>query len=117
MWVVAFAGLLWTVAAVVMLAGGVRGARHRAQMAADTAALAVVTREVWGFGDGCRFARRVVESARASLTACVLTPNDPASGVTAEVCVAVPFHGPPWLGDLRIQARARAGQSHEQERP
>ncbi|GAB3660243.1 hypothetical protein GCM10027589_21880 [Actinocorallia lasiicapitis] len=110
LWVVAVMGLVWTVAGVVMVAGGVRAARHRAQLAADSAALAVVTREVWGFGDGCRFARELTERNGAAMESCEIRGAAAGSGLGAEVKTAVMIRAPSWVGVLRVHAVARAGQ-------
>jgi len=96
-------GMLVSLSAV---AGVVRGvavtARHRAEMAADLAALAGATAVVDGYTSACGAADRVARSNGARLSRCVV------AGDVVEVLVvrAVPFGR---LGSWPASGRARAG--------
>lgn len=101
--VLAFMGLIWFVAVVVMMAGGVRVARHRAYAAADLAALAAASRAAEGSTDACRRARIVAAASGGRLSACELR------GAIAEVAVTVVVRVPAPVGVVRLDSRARAG--------
>jgi secretion/DNA translocation related TadE-like protein len=103
-------GAIWLLAVslVVVLAGAVisvRGlaalARHRAESAADLAALGAATHAVQGTTDVCGVARSVAASNAARLTSCAL------SGAVVTVTVRCPLSR--GLGHWQAQARARAG--------
>lgn len=82
--------------------GAVVVARHRAEAAADLAALAAATRAVAGQEVACRSAGGVAERMSAEVTACQLDGWDAVVHVTARA---------PWLVERfgRVQASARAG--------
>lgn len=102
---VASLGLLVVVVAatlVVLALGVVQVTRHRAEAAADLAALAAAHHALEGPEAACRAARQVVEAQRASLRDCTL------DGLDAVVRVTVPLPGR--LGPLGpVPAQARAG--------
>jgi secretion/DNA translocation related TadE-like protein len=79
-------------------------ARHRAQSAADLAALAAVGRLAAGQGTACGWAVSVAERVGASVTACAVEALDVV--VTVEVDVALGRWG---LGSARAAARAGPG--------
>ena len=94
----------WTVAALVALGGlvltigAVASARHRANSAADLAALAAAAYGPWGEEHACGLARWVTDRMSVRLTVCQLT----GWVVRVEVVAAVSGLG-------QVTARARAG--------
>lgn len=102
-WVLAFMGLVWTVGAAFMVAGGVRAARHRAYGAADLAALAAAAQAVEGPVPACRRAAQVAEGWGVRLSGCAVR------GMAAEVEVTARIRLPGPFGPLRFVSRARAG--------
>jgi secretion/DNA translocation related TadE-like protein len=108
-WVVGLIGLVWSCAITVMVAGGVRDARHRARLAADLAAIAAAARETSGHPGGCDEARRIAAEAGAQLDGCVLSPSITGLGTVADVTVTISLSGPSWVGVLHVPATARAG--------
>lgn len=118
-WLLGLMSVIWAVAGTVMVAGGVRAARHRAHAAADDAALAAAWHAVEGSEAACGLASRVARASDAVLTSCRLVgEDDPAGGglgaaglfgPVAEVSVEVTFRGPASIGTLRVPAHARAG--------
>ncbi|MET0233923.1 MAG: Rv3654c family TadE-like protein [Kibdelosporangium sp.] len=94
----------WVIAALVafggalMAIGAVASARHRANSAADLAALAAAANGPWGEEAACGQARWVVERMELRMTECRMT------GWIVRVEVEAAISG---LG--RITARARAG--------
>lgn len=118
-WVLALMALVWTFAVTVMVAGGVRAARHRAHTAADDAALAAASHAAEGQDAACGLAARIALASDTILTRCLLV-GDGASGrkgTTAEVSVELTYRGPPSLGTLRIPARARSGPAPPPDLP
>nr|WP_123669828.1 Rv3654c family TadE-like protein [Actinocorallia herbida] len=106
-WVMAVLGVVWSVGVVVMVGGGVRGMRKRAEMAADVAALAAAARTARGYADGCAVAGRVAEGTGAALTGCRVEGS---AGLPVRVEVEVVIRGrtlPGW--DLSVPAVSRAG--------
>lgn len=82
------------------------GTRHRAEQAADLAALAGATAVQRG-GDGCAEARRVAAANAGVLTGCRVVDD---GDVLVSVERAVPSVLARWLpGRSQAQARARAG--------
>lgn len=79
-------------------------ARHRAQAAADLAALAAAGRVGSGPQSACMWASSVATANRARLTACTLAELDVV--VTVEVAVALGRLG---IGSARAAARAGPG--------
>ncbi|MEU8513239.1 Rv3654c family TadE-like protein [Kitasatospora sp. NPDC048722] len=105
-WLVAFAMLGCSVFAATMAVGAVVVARHRAEAAADLAALAAADRLFLDPDGGCGRAVGIVAAQGAGLVSCVLDRDDDAVEVVAEVPVAgLPVRLP--VGPAR--ARARAG--------
>ncbi len=90
------AGLLATVLSAAVLT------RHRAEAAADLAALAAADAALQGRAAACARAGRVAAAGNAILVSCTL------ANVTAQVVVKVPGRGV--LGRLPpVSARSRAG--------
>ncbi|MFB4305105.1 Rv3654c family TadE-like protein [Actinomadura sp. GTD37] len=102
-WVVAFSALVWVVGVAAIAVGGVRGARHQGDAAADMAALAAAARVVEGGGSACALAGEIAAESGARLTRCRV------SGDVAEVSVTVRLKVPMGIGGLRVVSRARAG--------
>lgn len=93
---------LTAVFALLVAAGSAAVTRHRAESAADLAALAAATHAVSGADDPCGRARWVADRMRAELTACLL------DGWEVSVAVAV-RPGGPLIGFGQARAAARAG--------
>ncbi len=102
-WVVAFAAVVWVVGVAAIVVGGVRGARHRGDAAADMAALAGAARVAEGEGAACERARGVAAESGARLSRCRV------SGDVVDVSVIVPLKVPMGGAGLRVVSRARAG--------
>jgi secretion/DNA translocation related TadE-like protein len=101
--VLAFAVLVWVVGVAAVLVGGVRSARHRAETAADTAALAGAARVSDGGGAACARAKEIATESRARMLRCRVR------GEVVDVSVAVDITMPMGLKGRRIVSRARAG--------
>jgi secretion/DNA translocation related TadE-like protein len=108
LWVVAFMALLWCVGVLAVTVGSVRAARHRAEVAADLAALGAAARVADGRGAVCRVAAEVAADAGARLSGCSVRGR--IVDVTVELGLRVPFHP----GELRVASRARAGPAVSQ---
>jgi secretion/DNA translocation related TadE-like protein len=106
LWVVALIGLIWSMAAMAMIVGGVRAARHRAYAAADLAALAAAGHVADGERRACGLAGRIARESGARLRQCVF------HGRVANVVVAVEMRSVPGVGRMTATARARAGPVH-----
>ena len=102
-WVAAFAAIVWVTGVAAMAVGGVRGARHRGDAAADMAALAAAARVAEGGGSACVRARDIAAGSGARLSRCRI------KGGVAEVSVTVQVEVPMGIGGLRVVSRARAG--------
>ncbi|WP_168221190.1 Rv3654c family TadE-like protein [Actinomadura sp. WMMA1423] len=102
-WVLAFAGLVWVVGVAAILVGGVRGARHRGEAAADMAALAGAARVADGGAVACARAKEIAVESRAQVLRCRV------QGEVVDVSVAVDIVMPTGLKGRRIVSRARAG--------
>lgn len=102
-WTVALIGAVWTVAAMAMVVGGARAARHRAHAAADLAALAAAAHVAEGSERACLLAARVARDSQARLHQCEVR------GSVADVVVTSQVRSLPRLGRLTATARARAG--------
>ncbi|MBO2455520.1 hypothetical protein J4573_51180 [Actinomadura barringtoniae] len=96
-------GVVWFGAVVAMMVGGVRAARHRADAAADLAALAAAARVAEGTGVACRAATSIAADSGGRLSACRVR------GRIVDVSVFVMIRVPIAAGDLRVSSRARAG--------
>ncbi|WP_018683877.1 Rv3654c family TadE-like protein [Actinokineospora enzanensis] len=99
-WVAAVSAVLMSIFLLVLTLGAATVARHRAEAAADLAALAAAAHAVSGPEAACARARWVVERMGARLDACGL------DGWVAAVAVTV-RPGLPTAG--AASARARAG--------
>lgn len=119
-WLVTLMSVIWVAAGTVMVAGGVRAARHRAHAAADDAALAAASHAGEGAGGACGIALDVARASGAELVSCRLvgegelagyrpSADSASGGLIAEVSVEVTFRGPASIGTLRVPAQARAG--------
>ncbi|MEV4558356.1 Rv3654c family TadE-like protein [Kitasatospora sp. NPDC049285] len=104
-WLVALMMLGVAVFTACLLLGSVVAARHRAESAADLAALAAADRLLLDADGGCGRAARLTQAqGSATLVSCTVLPGQDA----VEVVVQVPVHGLPVpVGPAR--ARARAG--------
>ncbi|MFF5261977.1 Rv3654c family TadE-like protein [Actinomadura viridis] len=102
-WVVAFMALVWLVGVVAMSVGAIRAARHRADAAADLAALGAAARVPQGAEVACRVAREIVAGAGGRLAGCRLR------GEIVEVSVVLALNAPFEAGEIEIVSRARAG--------
>ena len=107
-WLLGCCALLLTVALVAMLRTDAVYARHRAEAAADLAALAAAGR-IGTTGDICAAARAVAQSNGATLLSCAPEPgSDARSGA---VVVRVRVHARlAIVGDRTVDASARAGR-------
>jgi secretion/DNA translocation related TadE-like protein len=107
-WVVSLCALLVVIATVVTVRGLAVLARHRAEAAADLAALAAAGRIGLG-GDACAAARRTAAANDATVTSCRLTvAADGRTGtVTIRVVGSVRL---PVVGRRAVTASARAGR-------
>ncbi|WP_422389379.1 Rv3654c family TadE-like protein [Actinomadura luteofluorescens] len=101
--VVGFAVVVWVVGISAVLVGGVRGARHRGEAAADMAALAGAARVADGRGVACARAREIAVGSGARVVRCRVR------GEVVDVSVAVDVTMPMGLKGRRIVSRARAG--------
>jgi secretion/DNA translocation related TadE-like protein len=105
-WVLVACLLTWAMAALALSIGGALVARHRAESAADLAALAGARALADGGAEGCADAARVAAATRTLLVAC-----DRLADGSLQVVVEAPLpqllarmsHLPP------ARARARAG--------
>ncbi|MFA1541612.1 Rv3654c family TadE-like protein [Actinomadura monticuli] len=102
-WVVAFAAIVWVAGVAAVAVGGVRGARHRGDAAADMAALAGAARVTEGGPSACARAGDIAARSGARLARCRV------SGEIVEVAVSVQLKVPMGVGRLRVVSRARAG--------
>lgn len=102
-WVVAFSSLVWVVGAAAIMVGGVRGARHRGDAAADMAALAGAARVSAGSGGACERAREIAVASGAEVSKCRV------QGDVVDVWVTVDLKVPMGMGNMRVVSRARAG--------
>jgi len=102
-WVLALSGILGVLGAAVVLVGAAAVARHRANTAADLAALAAAGRAALGEPGACTLAAEVARANAAGLDSCAVDGS-----AVVEVRVSVPVR----LGRLGVRsasARARAG--------
>ncbi|HST66114.1 MAG TPA: Rv3654c family TadE-like protein [Mycobacteriales bacterium] len=101
-WTVAFAGLIWLSCSAVLLYGGAVTGRHRAETAADLAALAAAVHVPDGQAAACAHAFAVAAVNGGSLRECRVVGDE----VEVEVARTVRLGG---LGVRTALARARAG--------
>ncbi|MGV9269921.1 Rv3654c family TadE-like protein [Kitasatospora sp. NPDC003701] len=105
-WLIAFAVLGCATFAATLSVGAVVGARHRAESAADLAALAAADRLLLDPDGGCGRAAGIAQAQAATLVACTVDREADAVEVVAEVRIGgVPVDLP--IGPAR--ARSRAG--------
>lgn len=102
-WVLALSGVLVSLGAAAVLIGAAVIGRHRAEAAADLAALAAAGRAVTGAADPCAAALAIASSNGAVLESCAVRP-----GAVVELRVTVEVALGP-LGRRRAHAAARAG--------
>ncbi|WP_241002702.1 Rv3654c family TadE-like protein [Streptomyces sp. CB01881] len=105
-WLVAFAVLGCAAFTAVLSVGAVIGARHRAESAADLAALAAADRLLLDVDGGCGRAAGIATAQAATVVSCTVDREADAVEVVAEVRVGgLPVRLP--VGPAR--ARSRAG--------
>jgi secretion/DNA translocation related TadE-like protein len=102
-WVLALSGVLLSFAAAAVLIGTAVAARHRAEAAADLAALAAAGSAVSGTADPCVAAASIASANGAVLESCTV---DPGAVVEIRVGVRVAMAS---LGVRWAHAYARAG--------
>ncbi|MEZ0069581.1 secretion/DNA translocation related TadE-like protein [Streptacidiphilus sp. MAP12-20] len=103
-------GLLLLVTLAATAALGVAGAvaaRHRAESAADLAALAAAGRLLLDPGEACAHAASIASAQGATLRACIIRADASEDSVEVEVTVPAPGGLVPGLPPAR--ARSRAG--------
>ncbi|MFF8769711.1 Rv3654c family TadE-like protein [Kitasatospora sp. NPDC015120] len=105
-WLLAFVLLGCLACTAALSVGAVVGARHRAESAADLAALAAADRLLLDADGGCRRAEAVAAAQAATMVACAVDREEDA----VEVVAQVPVTGlPPRLPVGPALGRARAG--------
>jgi secretion/DNA translocation related TadE-like protein len=104
-WTIAVALAVLAIGCAAMSLAAAVSLRHRAEAAADLAALAGATALRDG-GDGCAAALRVAVDNRARLSACMIAPD---ASVTVTVAVALPTGLRRWAAVDVVRAVARAG--------
>jgi secretion/DNA translocation related TadE-like protein len=101
-WAAAFVAVIWLGCSAALLYGGAVTGRHRAETAADLAALAAATHVPDGPASACAHAASVAAANGGSLRGCRLVGDD----VEVEVSRRLSLGG---LGVRSAVARARAG--------
>lgn len=114
-WVLGGCGLLLLVGSAGVLRTEAVLARHRAESAADLAALAAAGRIGVG-ADGCDAARAIATANGATLSRCSLdlAPDGRSGTVDVRVAASVSL---PVVGARTVTARARAGRLEPREEP
>jgi secretion/DNA translocation related TadE-like protein len=107
-WVLTCAVIVLLVGVLATLRSGAVLARHRAESAADLAALAAAGR-IGLDPDGCAVARSVAAANGASLTRCRLVLDPEGRSGTVDVTITLSVHLP-GVGTQRVLATARAGR-------
>jgi secretion/DNA translocation related TadE-like protein len=105
-WVLAVCLLTWSGTTAALSIGAAVVTRHRAESAADLAALAGARAAADGAGDPCAAANRVAEAMRARVAACDLLGDGSVQVVTV---IALPGLLAQWRGLPPARARSRAG--------
>lgn len=113
LWVIAWIGLVWTVALTLMTAGTVRANRHRAQLAADQSALTAATVLTAHGLDPCTRARHTARVSGAALRSCALDPENGIAAVTTVITLSDRTR----LPTIHITAKARAGPPQKSHDP
>jgi secretion/DNA translocation related TadE-like protein len=103
LWVLTFTAIIWLAGVSAMAVGGVRTARHRADAAADLAALAAAARVPEGGVAACARARSIAAESAARIARCVVEDG------TVDVSVTLVLRVPLGVGAVRVGSRARAG--------
>ncbi len=94
-------GLVLAAGSGAMVLAGAVAARHRAESAADLAALAAAQNVVYGVGQACSRAASVARAGGAGLQRCTVNQW------VVTVSVRIPLSGP--LAGMSARATARAG--------
>jgi secretion/DNA translocation related TadE-like protein len=102
-WVLALSGVLVSLGAAAVLVGSAVATRHRAEAAADLAALAAAADAASGAGGPCATASSIAVANGAVLEACTVLP-----GAVVQIRVGVRVTMGP-LGERWAHASARAG--------
>lgn len=102
-WLTGFMAVVWVIAVTAMTVGSVRAARHRADAAADLAALAGAARVAEGRAAACRAAEVIAAKSGGRLSGCGVR------GSVVEISVTVVLKVPIATDALRVSSRARAG--------
>jgi secretion/DNA translocation related TadE-like protein len=105
-WVLALCAVVWGAAMSATTVGAAVVARHRAESAADLAALAAARATALGGGDACAEAGRVANAVEAVLLDCVPAAD---GSVLVVAQVAMPGRVAHWADLPPARARARAG--------
>ena len=108
LWVLSGCVLLFLAGAVASARTEAVLARHRAETAADLAALAAATRLGTG-GDPCAAAQPIAAANGARLAGCRVRPAPGGRGGTVDVSVAVAVQLPV-IGSRQVLATGRAGR-------
>jgi secretion/DNA translocation related TadE-like protein len=110
-WVIACAALVLLIATVGVIRGTAVVARHRAEGAADLAALAAAARIGMAADDPgiCRAAGPIASANGATLTSCAASVDASGRSGTVVVRVEVTARLPGW-GQVRTTASAKAGR-------
>ncbi|WP_308198468.1 Rv3654c family TadE-like protein [Actinomadura terrae] len=103
LWVLAFTAIVWLAGVSAMAVGGVRTARHRAEAAADLAALAAAARVPEGAVAACAKARVIAAESGARIARCVVEDG------SVDVSVMLALRVPLGVGAVHVGGRARAG--------
>ncbi|WP_084701094.1 Rv3654c family TadE-like protein [Streptacidiphilus anmyonensis] len=106
-WLVALLGLVGLAATAALGVAGAVAARHRAESAADLAALAAAGRLLLDPGEACAEAAAIASAQGATLHSCAIRADALEDSVLVEVSVPSPIGLIPGLPPAR--ARARAG--------
>lgn len=101
-WAVALAGLVWLGSSAALLYGSAVAGRHRAETAADLAALAAAVHVPDGTAGACAAGARIAIRNGGSLRDCRVAGADVEVVVSSRVSLG-------GLGSLTAMARARAG--------
>lgn len=101
-WAAAFVGLIWLSCSAALLYGGAVTGRHRAESAADLAALAAAAHIPDGSAIACALAAKVAAGNGGSLRSCRVAGDDVEVVVSRPVSLA-------GVGVRFATARARAG--------
>ncbi|MFC6884164.1 Rv3654c family TadE-like protein [Actinomadura yumaensis] len=102
-WTAAFMAVVWLAATTAMAVGAVRAARHKADSAADLAALAAAGHVGEGAGGACRRAAAIATGSGGRLSVCSVR------GRIVDVTVTMVLDAPFGAGVLRVVSQARAG--------